>query len=29
MLHTEFQASNPSGSEVEDFFNLFQCISMI
>ena len=30
MLHTEFQASEPSGSEEEDFFNIFFLyISMI
>ena len=29
MLHTEFQASKPGGSEEEIFFNIFQCISMI
>ena len=23
MLHTKFQASKPSGSEEEDFFNIF------
>ena len=28
MLHTKFQASKPSGSEVEDFFYIFLCISM-
>ena len=28
MLHTKFQESKPSGSEVEDFFNIFLCISM-
>ena len=29
MLHTQFQASKPSGSEEEDFFMIYQCISMI
>ena len=29
MLPTKFQASEPSGSEEEDFFNIFLCISMI
>ena len=29
MLHTKFQASKPSGSEEEDFFNIFLCISMV
>ena len=28
MLVTDFQASKPSGSEEEDFFNIFLCISM-
>ena len=28
MLHTKFQASKPSGSEEEDFLNIFQCISV-
>ena len=28
MLHTIFQASKPSGSEVEDFLIFFLCISM-
>ena len=27
MLHTKFQASKPSGSEEEDFLNIFICIS--
>ena len=25
MLHTKFQASKPSGSEEEDFLNIFCC----
>ena len=29
MLHTKFQASEPSGSEEEDLFSIFLCISMI
>ena len=29
MLHTEFQASKSSGSEEEDFLNIFLGISMI
>ena len=29
MLHTEFQASEPSGSEEEDFLIFFSHISMI
>ena len=29
MLHTKFQTSGPSGSEEEDFFNIFLCISMV
>ena len=29
MLHTEFQASEPSGSEEEDFLIFFSYISMI
>ena len=29
MLHTEFQASKPSDLEVEDFLNIFPCISMV
>ena len=28
MLHTKFQASKPSGSEEENFLNIFLCISM-
>ena len=28
MLHTKIQASKPSGSEEEDFINIFICISM-
>ena len=28
MLHTKFQASKPSGSEEEDFLNIFLCISI-
>ena len=29
MLHTQFQAPEPSGSEVEDFLKYFLCISMV
>ena len=29
MQHTKFQASEPSGSEEEDFLIFFLCISMI
>ena len=29
MLYTQFQASKPSGSEEEDFFYIFLCISMV
>ena len=29
MLHTGFQASDPSGSEAGDFFIIFSYISMI
>ena len=29
MLNTQFQASKPSGSEEEDFFYIFLCISMV
>ena len=28
MLHTKFKAPGPSGSEGEDFFKYFLCISM-
>ena len=28
-IYTKFQASEPSGSEEEDFFNIFLCISMV
>ena len=27
-LHTQFQASKPSGSKVEDFSNICLCVSM-
>ena len=29
ILYTKFQASEPSGSETEDFFHTFLCISML
>ena len=29
MIHTQFQASKPSGSEEEDFLIFFLCISMV
>ena len=29
MFHTKFQASGPSGSEEEDFFNIFLYISLL
>ena len=28
MLYSKFQASKPSGSEEEDFLNIFLCVSM-
>ena len=29
LLNTKFQASKPSGSEEEDFINIFLCMSMV
>ena len=29
MLHTKFHASEPSGSQIEEFSNIFICISLL